>query len=94
MGLQKGTTNNKNGRPKGRKNKITQSHRQFLDAFLNKNRRKLQADWNKLDAYQRLQMFEKLLSYSIPKMSTVDINSLSNEQLEFLIQTLNEKYEK
>lgn len=93
MPLNKGQTNNPNGRPKGVKNKVTTDTRSFLNAFLKKNRRKLQADWNLLKPYERVQMFERLLSFSLPKMSSMEIERLPDDQLDQIIDKIlnNEK---
>ena len=89
----KGTTNNPNGRPPGKTNKATTSTRLFLTKFLTKNRAKLQKDWDALEPHQRVQMFEKLISFILPKMSSVEIEALPDEQLNEIINHLIEKNE-
>lgn len=88
MGLKPGQTNNGKGRPKGSSNKITKTTREFMNDFIQKNRSKLQRDWNKLEPYQRVQMFEKLVAFTIPKMSSLELERLPNEQLDLIIDKI------
>ena len=90
----KGTTNNPNGRPPGKGNKATTSTRLFLTKFLTKNRAKLQRDWDALEPHQRVQMFDKMITYILPKMSSLEIESLPDEQLSEIINQLIQKNEK
>jgi hypothetical protein len=91
--MQKGKTNNINGRPLGTKNKATVSTRLFLNKFMEKNRSQLQKDWNLLEPYQRVQSFEKLIAFILPKMSSLEIEALPESQLNDLINKLIEKNE-
>ena len=92
--MQKGKTNNINGRPLGTKNKATISTRLFLNKFMEKNRSQLQKDWNALEPHQRVQMFEKMIAFILPKMSSVEIEALPDEQLNEIINQLIQKNEK
>jgi hypothetical protein len=95
----KGKTNNPAGRPKGATNKATRPLKENISAFLEKNWGKIERDINKLDSLNRVQVYEKLLSFVLPRLKSVDANisieqkleGLSNEQLNALIdQILNE----
>ena len=74
--MKKGHTNNPNGRPKGKPNKITQDVRQWLSTVIDKNRRQMERDLKALEPKERLQMLEKLMQYVIPKQQAVsaDVN--------------------
>lgn len=74
--MEKGKTNNPNGRPKGTPNKITQDMRQWLSTVIDKNRRQIERDLKALEPKERLQMLEKLMQYVIPKQQAVsaDVN--------------------
>ena len=74
--MEKGKTNNPNGRPKGTPNKITQDMRQWLSTVIDKNRRQIERDLEALEPKERLQMLEKLMQYVIPKQQAVsaDVN--------------------
>jgi hypothetical protein len=75
--MEKGHTNNPNGRPKGRPNKITQDTRAWLSAVIDKNRRQMERDLKALEPKERLQILERLIQYVIPKQqataTTVDL---------------------
>ena len=81
-------TNNPGGRPPGTKNKATISTRLFLNKFMEKNRSQLQKDWIVLEPYQRVQMFEKMIAFILPKMSSIEIENLPEEQLDEIINRL------
>lgn len=72
--MEKGKTNNPNGRPKGTPNKITTDLREFIGLLLNDNLEQLRADFEKLEGKDRLIVMERLLSYVLPKFSNVTMN--------------------
>lgn len=72
--MEKGKTNNPNGRPKGTPNKITADLREFIGLLLNDNLEQLRADFEKLEGKDRLIVMERLLSYVLPKLSNVTMN--------------------
>jgi hypothetical protein len=93
MGLKKGQTNTKAGRPRGRPNKVTGDLRVWVNELLNDNRHQISKDIQRLEPYQRVMFFEKLLGYAVPKMQSVeakiDLNRLSDEQIDLIINELN-----
>jgi len=90
--MEKGHTNNPNGRPKGRPNKITQDTRAWLSAVIDKNRRQMERDLKALEPKERLQILERLMQYVIPKQqattATVDLERLTDEQVNQVINTI------
>ena len=90
--MEKGKTNNPNGRPKGTPNKITADMRGWLTAVIDKNRKQMERDLKKLDPKDRLQILEKLMQYVIPKQQAVsadiDFGRLTDEQLDAVIDQL------
>ena len=80
MGLQKGKTNNPNGRPAGSPNKVTKELRTIINDFLNDNIEKVQKDFSKLQPRDRVRLFIDLLQYAIPKCRTIDttINTIED----------------
>lgn len=74
--MEKGKTNNPNGRPKGKPNKITQDMRQWLMAVIEDNREQMEQDLKGLEPKDRLQILERLMQYVIPKQQAVsaDVN--------------------
>jgi hypothetical protein len=96
---EKGKTNNPSGRPKGSINKATRPLKENISAFLEKNWGKIERDINKLDPHARVQIYERLLSFVLPRLKSVDaqvsmtqkLEGLSDSQLNALIdQILNE----
>ncbi|MFZ4402457.1 MAG: hypothetical protein ACOYO1_20690 [Bacteroidales bacterium] len=66
MGLKAGIRNNPNGRPKGSQNKVTTELKEKVLMFIDNNFDQLQADFNTVDAKDRLIIMERLLKYAIP----------------------------
>lgn len=70
-GLKKGQCNNPNGRKKGVPNKITQDLRERITAFLDDNWTSIEKDFKAIPPRERLMFYEKLMSYAVPKLQTV-----------------------
>lgn len=81
MGLRKGTTNNPNGRPPGKPNKITKTNREWLNDILRKNKKRISKDLDALTPYERLIILEKFISYTTPKKSSMELEGANGEQL-------------
>lgn len=92
MGLKKGQTNNRDGRPKGVKNKVTTELKTWVQQLIDNNRDTLEKDLKTLEPKERWAVIEKLMSYTIPKMSSVDaridFEKLTDEQLNSVIDEL------
>jgi len=85
MGLNKGHTNNPNGRPNGAKSKVTAGLRKRINDFLNDNWDNLEYDFAQLEPKERVNFYEKLLQYGLPRMqsiSTPDIKQV--HKIEFV----------
>lgn len=67
MGLKKGQTGNKNGRPKGIPNKVTASLREKLKVVLEAELENLPGLLDDLEPDKRLRVFIDLLQYALPK---------------------------
>lgn len=95
MGLHKGQTNNKEGRPIGAVNKVTKELRQRINDFLSENWEQVAIDFSELQPKERLHFYEKLMQYSIPKLQNVFYQTDVENKLEALTDSqLNELYEK
>lgn len=88
----KGKTNNPNGRPKGTPNKITTDLRQSIQSFLNANWDSVQAEFDQLEAREKLSFIEKLLKYAVPALQATtiktDFEAMSEQQLDLIINRL------
>lgn len=92
MGQRKGQTGNPNGRPKGSANKVTTDLRTWIADLLDRTRPQIEADLKALEPQQRVAIYEKLLTYALPKMQSVeakvDIGKLTDDQLDTIITEL------
>jgi len=66
MGLPKGRTNNKQGRPKGIYKPEVATIRDYLQEIVLDNLDKIQNDLNKLEPKDRHLVLDKMMSYCIP----------------------------
>lgn len=93
MGLKKGMTNNKSGRPKGSRNKYTVDLREKVNELIEVNFETIQTDIDSLESRDRLMFIEKLLKYCLPTLQSVesktDFSELTDSQLEQIINSIN-----
>ncbi len=73
---------NRNGRPEGAENSEKKELRGYLNYFLENNLSKLETEFNKLSGIQYVNMFTKLLEYSMPKLNRVTFEEHKNNILE------------
>lgn len=93
MGLHKGQTNNPNGRKTGVSNKLTGDLRAKVNQIIENNIGTIQKDIESLEPKDRLLILEKLLKYTLPTLQAqsieIDLNSLSDAQLDQIINSIN-----
>jgi len=91
MGLPKGRTNNKQGRPPG-PNKITTELRERIKTFLDGSFETIEKDFEKLDPEKRITLFERYLKFVLPSLQATDVSlnieKMSDEQLDQIISRL------
>lgn len=89
----KGTTKT-GGRQKGTPNKTTNDMRKWLKSFLDQNQEQIEKDFKALEPRERIQAFERLLQYTLPKMQTlganIELDTLSEDSLNTIIENLTE----
>ena len=72
--MQKGQTNNRNGRPRGSANLMTRELRELIRTAFNDEINSIPATLKSLEPKERLDMLNKFLPYLLPKLSNVVIN--------------------
>jgi hypothetical protein len=82
------------GRGPGVPNRVTSSVRTWLSGFVNNNLDLIESDFKKLQPKDRVQVFERLLQYVLPKQAAVeaqiDFNTLTEGQIDNIICSINE----
>jgi hypothetical protein len=71
----RGRTNNPHGRPKGIPNKKNAELREKISKLIEDNWQSVQSDIERLEPRDRLNFLEKLLSYSLPKLQSVQVEN-------------------
>jgi len=84
----KGQTNNPNGRPLGSQNKVTTDMKIWVNNLLQNNKELIENDLKSLEPHQRVAIFEKMLNYSIPKLSSVSMENVIKQEYEELKKLL------
>lgn len=92
----KGKTGNPAGRPKGAINRANRPLKENISNFLEKSWPSIKRDINKLEPKDRVAIYEKLLSFVMPRLKSIDatvevekkLESLSDEKLNQLIDEI------
>lgn len=63
--MSKGKTNNPNGRPKGKPNKISTDLKAFITEIIEQNRETIKSDLQALEPYQRLVIIDRMMRFVI-----------------------------
>jgi hypothetical protein len=80
MGLPKGKTNNKSGRPKGSENKIKKELREQLSGFVEEKLENIDSIYEGLNPRDKVKLLTEILPYCIPKFNSIDVKDTSSEK--------------
>lgn len=69
--MEKGHTNNPNGRPKGTPNKVTSELKAWLVELIEGNHEQIKADLQAIEPEERIRLLFSILPYIIPKQQAV-----------------------
>lgn len=85
------------GRKKGTPNKVTESTRSWISRLIEENKTQIEEDLKALEPKERLQVLERFMQYTIPKMQSVqakiNLNDLTDEQLNTIIDEITQDIE-
>ncbi len=81
------------GRAKGTPNKVTCSTKEWIADLIDRNRKQIEDDLKNVKPIERLQIFERLMPYVLPKQqavsaSIIDFEKFSDEQLDMVVGEL------
>lgn len=92
----KGSSGNPNGRPKGSKNKKTESIRETFIDFVQANLDRLQKDFDSLEAKDRFKYLFDMTRFFLPSLKAVEfgnvLDEMSEDDFETLISRLKDEY--
>lgn len=86
--MRKGKTNNPNGRPKGKPNKVTSELKAWINKIIDDNKEQVINDLKELDPKDRLTIIERLMQYVIPKQQSISVEAQIQAEYEELEKLL------
>lgn len=90
--MEKGKTNNPNGRPRGVPNKMTGELRERMKNFLDGNFKLIEKDFKKLSSEKRIELYERYLKYCLPTLASTEVSlnieKLSDAELDQMLNRL------
>jgi len=73
---------NREGRPKGSKNKVSYDLREQITNFLENNFETIKKDFEKLEPKERIKFYIDFMGYAVPKLQSIEVeNTINNESL-------------
>jgi hypothetical protein len=93
----KNQSGNPKGKPKGAINKTTKDLKEFIQNFISNNLDNIQNDFDKLEPKDRLNYIDRLMKYvistKVENEINIDIDALSDENIEKITNILIKKIE-
>ena len=86
--MEKGQTNNPNGRPVGSTNRVTRKTKELIALFVEENFKDIMEDLKQLDAKDRVQAFINLLKFVVPPARDKEAEEETNNAVAVLIKRL------
>lgn len=94
MGLPKGRTNNRQGKPAGTLNKMSRDMKQTIHEFLKECWPEVLTEFHKLKGKDKLNFYKDLMQYDLPKMQAmavsgeIDFKTMTESDLDALAYKL------
>ncbi len=83
---------NKDGRPKGAKNKITVNLREKITDFLNDNFEKVLNDFEKLEPKDKMKFYLDFMNYAIPKYQSINITGDETKEHKIIFENVSKQF--
>ena len=80
MGLKKGQSNNRKGRPKGSENKVNKPIREFITSFVDNNFDKIQEVYDSLEPKMKMKVLIDLTGFVLPKYAAIPFPNETDER--------------
>jgi hypothetical protein len=88
-------SNNPNGRPKGKGNRITEELKERIKSFLDANFESVTDSFKELEPEKKVLLYEKFLGYCVPRQKednvNISISKLSDSEIDQLLTRLIQK---
>jgi len=79
------------GRIKGTPNEVTKELRERVSSFLSDNWSLIESDFKQLEPKDRLIFYERLMSYGLPKLNSVDITQNNTGVKQIIVERVSNK---
>lgn len=88
MKFEKGKSGNPKGRPKGAKDRVSGTVKEWIASVIDGNRKQFEDDLSSLEAGERVKVISNLLQYVTPKMQSVSAEDMLEAEYKKLEELL------